>query len=196
METTMDFIVELWKPIVLSAVIVHVASAIVWMVLPIHKNDYKGAGDKEKSILDVLRSAALSPGVYCVPWCLPGAEKKDPALAERMKTGPNASITILSGPPNMGTSMAMWVLNLLIVGVIVAYIASHAGLDGAKYLRVFQLVGATAFLAHAGNAMTMSIWLGMPWSQLPGRVIDGLIYSLLTAGTFAWLWPTGVVAAP
>ena len=60
---------------------------------------------------------------------------------------------------------------------------------GAEYLHVFRITGTGALLAYAGYAMPMAIWHGMPWSQVPGRVIDGVIYALLTAGTFAWLWP-------
>jgi hypothetical protein len=29
----------------------------------------------------------------------------------------------------------------------------------------------------------------MPWSIVLKESFDGLIYSLLTAGTFGWLWP-------
>jgi hypothetical protein len=28
-----------------------------------------------------------------------------------------------------------------------------------------------------------------PWSMTFKEVIDGLVYGLLTAGTFGWLWP-------
>lgn len=185
----MDFIVELWKPIALSAVIVHFASAIIWMASPLHKHDYKSPGDKEKTILDFLKAAALQPGVYYVPWCGHGKDRKDPAVMEKMKAGPWAMVTVMPGLPNMGKSMLLWIINLLLIGTCVAYIASHANLGAAPYLKVFQMVGATAFLAHAGNSLTMSIWMGQPWSQVPGRVADGLIYALLTAGTFAWLWP-------
>jgi hypothetical protein len=31
--------------------------------------------------------------------------------------------------------------------------------------------------------------MGMPWSHVPGRVFDGVVYALLTAGVFGWLWP-------
>ena len=30
---------------------------------------------------------------------------------------------------------------------------------------------------------------GMPWGTVIKEVFDGLVYSLLTAGTFGWLWP-------
>lgn len=184
----MEFILTLWKPILLAAVIVHFASAIIWMASPLHKHDYKNPGSSEGAILAFLRSAALAPGVYNVPWCT-HKDAKDPAHIEKMKAGPWAQINVMPGVPNMGQCMILWIVNLLIVGTFVAYITSHALVPGASYLKVFQIVGATAFLAHAGNAATLSIWMGQPWRQFPGRIVDGLIYALLTAGTFAWLWP-------
>jgi hypothetical protein len=33
------------------------------------------------------------------------------------------------------------------------------------------------------------IWKGQPWSMVFKEAFDGLVYSLLTAGTFGWLWP-------
>jgi hypothetical protein len=38
---------SLWLPIVLSAVFVWLASALVWMVLPHHRSDWKGLPDEE-----------------------------------------------------------------------------------------------------------------------------------------------------
>ena len=29
----------------------------------------------------------------------------------------------------------------------------------------------------------------MPWGFVTLEAIDGLVYALLTAGTFGWLWP-------
>ncbi|GJQ29282.1 MAG: hypothetical protein HBSAPP03_11660 [Phycisphaerae bacterium] len=185
----MEFLTTLWLPIVLSAVICFVASSIIWMATPLHKHDYKNPGDKEDAILSGLKSWALSPGVYFVPWMqcdkkLDEAAKK--AAMERAKTSPRAMIIVHGGDHSMGKMLGMWFVHLLITGVFVAYVASHAGLGAASYLKVFQVVGAVAFLAHAGYALPLSIWHGLPWSQLPGRLLDGLIYALLTAGTFAW----------
>ncbi len=179
-----------WMPIVISAVLCHIASALIWMVLPLHKHDYKNPGDKEKPILDFVRSMAFAPGVYYVPWCGHGADRKNPANIEKMKAGPYAMLTVMPGMPNIGRSMGMWIVNLLLIGFGVAYIAGSAGLPHtASYMQVFKVCGLIAFMAHAGNALTMSIWMGQPWSQVPGRVIDALIYASLTAGTFAWRWP-------
>jgi hypothetical protein len=35
----------------------------------------------------------------------------------------------------------------------------------------------------------MSIWWGRKWSTTIRNTIDGLVYALLTGGTFGWLWP-------
>ncbi len=34
-----------------------------------------------------------------------------------------------------------------------------------------------------------SAWKGQKWSTTIKFMIDGLIYALVTAGTFGWLWP-------
>ena len=59
-------IASLWLPIVLSAVIVFIASAAVWMLLPHHKGEWKGLPDEEAA-----RAAALPRRWPEVP---PGAE--------------------------------------------------------------------------------------------------------------------------
>lgn len=181
-------LVELWLPILLSAVIVFVASSIIWMATPLHKHDYKDPGDKEDAILGMLKSATFAPGVYFVPWC--HGKEKDPVFIERQKTGPWAQLIVRGSAPDIGKMLGAWMLHLMLVGVFVAYIASHAGLGpAAEYLRVFRIVGTAAFLAYGGYSLPLCIWHGQPWAQLPGRLIDGVIYALLTAGTFAWLWP-------
>jgi len=35
----------------------------------------------------------------------------------------------------------------------------------------------------------MGIWYGQPWKAVVKDVIDGLIYGLVTASVFTWLWP-------
>jgi hypothetical protein len=35
----------------------------------------------------------------------------------------------------------------------------------------------------------MSIWYKRAWGTSIRTTIDGLVYGLLTAGVFGWLWP-------
>jgi hypothetical protein len=59
-----------------------------------------------------------------------------------------------------------------------------------QYLAVFRIVGSAAFLAFGLGPLANVIWKGYPWVFVIKEVIDGLIYALLMAGTFGWLWPT------
>lgn len=185
----------LWLPILVSAAIVFFASAIIWMASPLHKHDYKDPGDKQEAIVGMLRGGAFEPGVYYVPWCK-GKDRKDPAFQAAMNAGPWAQLIVMPGKPNMGRSLGLWFVHLLMVGVFVAYLSSHALAPGAHYLKVFQAAGCAALLAHAGYALPLCIWHGQPWSQLPGRIVDGVIYALLTAGAFGWLWPKAASILP
>jgi hypothetical protein len=186
-----------WLPILISAVLCHIASALLWMVLPIHKHDFKNPGDKEKTIMDFVRTLGLAPGVYWVPFCGHGGDRKNPEVIAKMKAGPYAALTIMPGAPSMGKCLGLWIVNLLLVSFGIAYVAGSAGMDNhAGYWHVFKVCGIIAFMTHAGNALTLSIWMGMPWGQLPGRIIDALVYASLTAGSFAGFWPKAAAALP
>ena len=98
----------LWLPILLSAVAVWVASAVIWMVMPHHKSDFRKLPD-EDAALRALTPQRLVPGQYSIPY-------------------------------------------------------------------------GTATVPEA-------IWFGRPWSVVVKGLLDALVYGLLTAGFFGWLWP-------
>lgn len=178
----------LWIPIVLSAVIVFVASSILHMVLPYHRSDYKRLPDEEK-VLPALRAAALPRGLYMFPFCT-HKEMKSPATIEKFKQGPVGMLLVYpSGPPFLPKFLAEWFVYCLIIAFFVAYLAAHTVVYGASYLAVFRVVGTAAFLAYGLANLANGIWRGQPWSVVIKEVVDGLIYALLTAGTFGWLWP-------
>ncbi len=178
----------LWLPIVLSAVIVFVASSIMHMVLPYHKGDYRKIPDEDK-VLPALRAAGLKRGLYIFPFADHNT-MKSPEVMEKYKQGPVGMMTIFpSGPPVMPKFLGLWFGYCLIVGFFVAYLAAHTVAPGAYYLRVFRVVGTAAFLAYGLGHISDGIWKGQTWSFVIKEVIDGLVYALLTAGTFGWLWP-------
>jgi hypothetical protein len=182
----MAFLGALWLPIVLSAVIVFIASSIIHMVLPYHRGDYKKLPDEEKA-REALRG--LPPGLYTVPYCS-HQTMKSPEVQEKFRQGPVGMLTVFpSGPPAMPKYMGLWFVYCLIIGFFVAYLAWHTVATGSSYLMVFRVVGTAAFLAYGLGIISNGIWKGQPWSNVIKEVIDGLIYGLLTAGTFGWLWP-------
>jgi hypothetical protein len=184
----MAFLAALWLPILLSAVIVFVASFIMHMVLPYHRNDYGPLPDEDK-ILSAMRSVALQRGLYIFPFCT-HKDMKSPAMIEKQKQGPVGFLTIFpSGPPAMPKFLIQWFVYCLLIGFFVAYLAAHTIAPGTNYLAVFRVVGTAAFLAYGLGHLSNGIWKGQTWSVTIKEVIDGLIYGLLTAGTFGWLWP-------
>ena len=98
-----------------------------------------------------------------------------------------------SGPPAMPKFLAMWFAYLLIISVVVAYLTAHAHTlaHGTPYRDVFRVAGTSAFLAYGLANLSNGIWKGQPWGNVIKEVVDGLVYALLTAGTFGWLWPRG-----
>jgi hypothetical protein len=178
----------LWLPIVLSAVIVFVASSILHMVLPYHKSDYQKLPEEDK-VLPVLRSAGLKHGLYVFPFCTQ-KEMKSPAMIEKYNQGPVGMMTILrNGPPVMPKFLGLWFAYCLAVSLIVAHLAAHTVSPFETYRHVFRVVGVSSFLAYGMGTFVNSIWKGQTWSMTIKEVIDGLIYAALTAATFAWLWP-------
>jgi hypothetical protein len=75
------------------------------------------------------------------------------------------------------------------VGVFAAYIAGRALTAESHYLAVFRFAGATAFAGYSLALLQHSVWYRRNWGTTLLSVFDGLVYALLTAGTFGWLWP-------
>ena len=179
----------LWLPILLSAVIVFVVSSIIHMVLPIHKNDYRKLPDEDK-VADALRSAGVTPGrMYILPHC-DHKNMKSPEVVEKFKRGPVGMITIRpNGAPAMGAFVVHCFFYGLVVGILAAYLTSRTRPAGTEYLEVFRVAGTVAFCSYSLALIQNSIWKGETWGVTAKHLLDGLIYGLLTAGTFGWLWP-------
>jgi hypothetical protein len=178
----------LWLPIVLSAIVVFLASSIMYMLLPYHRSDYQQLPDEDK-LLAALRSAGLKRGLYHFPHCT-HKEMKSPAAIEKFKQGPVGMLTVFpSGPPAMPKFLGLWFAYCLVIGFFVAYLTGHTVAPGAHYLAVFRVAGTAAFLAYGLGHLSNGIWRGQPWGMTLKEVFDGLVYGLLTAGTFGWLWP-------
>ncbi|MEI6669762.1 MAG: hypothetical protein WCP29_16555 [Acidobacteriota bacterium] len=182
-------LMSLALPIALSAVIAFVASSIIHMLLPYHHGDFKRL-PREDDVQAALRGFNIPPGNYALPAMSSPSEMKSPAFLEKMNNGPVMLMTVSpSGPPAMGKAMGQWFVHLLLVGLFSGYIASRALGPGAHYLSVFRFVGCSAFMAYAFGHVQNAIWYRRSWSTTCKDVFDGLVYALLTAGTFGWLWP-------
>ena len=181
---------EFWLPILLSAVIVFIASSIIHMVFTYHRTDFGRLPDEDK-VMETLQTFDIPPGDYVVPCAGSAKNMKSQEYIDKMNKGPVAFLTIIpSGPPKMAKSLVLWFLYSIVVGTIAAYITSRAVGREAEYLTVFRFAGCTAFTGYAIALLQNSIWYKRSWAATIKSMFDGLIYALLTAGTFGWLWPS------
>ena len=185
----MTVLQALWLPILLSSVFVFVASSIIHMLLPWHNSDHSKVPNEDK-VMDAVRPFAIPPGDYMVPRPSSTKEMKSPEHAEKLKKGPVMMLTVVpNGPMQMGRSLALWFLYLIVVSFFAAYVSCHALPVGATYRHVFRIAGVTSFLGYAGALWQFSIWYRRSWLTTIKTTIDSLIFAGLTAGTFGWLWP-------
>jgi hypothetical protein len=180
---------ELWIPIVLAAVLVFVASSIIHMLLGYHANDHATVPSEER-VRATLREASIPPGDYAIPRAGSMKEMGDPAFIAKQEEGPVLVMTVLpNGPMRLGALLGKWFAFLVAVSIVVAYLAGRTLAPGAEYLDVFRVSGTVAFVAYGAGSWPHSIWYGRKWSTTLKDTFDGLVYALLTAGVFGWLWP-------
>lgn len=184
----MDMLMDLWLPIVLTAAACFIASSIMWMALPHHKASMKAIED-EGPLDRALEEMKLSPGGYYLPNCSDKAKMKSDEFKARWKNGPWAFVSIPSGTPNFGFNLLMTLIEFLLIAFVIAYLASAALPAGAEYLKVFQIVGAAAVLAHVLGSIYHNFYQMKTMSHVVACAFDGLVYALLTAGIFAAFWP-------
>jgi len=185
----MTFLLQLWMPILLSAVVVFVLSALAWTAMPHHKHEWQPLPD-EDAVITAMRANPPAPGQYTIPFYADPKARDNPVVREKLMKGPVGFITII--PNGMGAMGPMMVKSFafnVIVSFLVAYVAWHALGEGASYLAVFRQVGAVASMSYVLAAVPESIWFGRPWRSFWLQAIDGLVFGLFTAGVFGWLWP-------
>jgi hypothetical protein len=179
----------LWMPILLSAVGVFIASSLIHMVFNWHASE-NPAPPNADALGDAIRPFNIPPGEYSMPRASSMKEMGTPEFIEKMKRGPVVMMTVLpNGPINMGRNLTLWFIYTLAISVFVAYVTGRTNGWSADYLTVFRVAGSVAFAAYALGVWQAWIWWGKGMRGTLTATLDGLIYALLTAGIFGWLWP-------
>jgi len=169
---------------------VFIASSILHMVFKYHESGCNQMPNEE-GVRAAMNQGKPAPGFYPMPYC----EMKDmcePEMVDKFNEGPVAYITVVpNGMPSMAKSLTQWFLLTLGIGVFVAYIAHLTLGEGTDYMMAFRVTGTIATLAYCSGSIMDSIWMGQPWKSCLKFIFDGVVYGLVTAGTFGWLWPQG-----
>ena len=182
-------ILQLWLPLLISSVVVFLASWAVHMLPVWHKSDYPKMPNEDR-VRDAIRPLSLAPGEYIVPRAASSKEMCAPEFVEKLKQGPVLMLTVWPNQPfSMGKSLVWWFIYCLIVGIFCAYVAGRALMPGAAFGDILRFVGVTAFLSYV-----LALWQSVIWYKRSGSVtakmtLDGLIYAVLTGVTFGLLWP-------
>ena len=180
---------HLWIPILLSAVCVFAASSLIHMVVKWHASEYRPLSN-EDDVRAAIRKGSAGPGQYVLPHCGDMKDMDKPEVKQKYQEGPVGFLVIVpNGAPAMGAALGKWFAYTALVAFMAAYLASRTLAPGTHYLQVFRVVGAVSFLTYGFGSIQMGIWMGKPWSSVLKDLADALIYGLLSAGVFGWLWP-------
>lgn len=186
----MTSLAALWLPILLSAVFVFVVSSVIHMVLQLHVKDFKKVPD-EDAVRAAIRAANPGPGQYMIPCAKSFKDSATPEFTKKLEEGPVATMIVRpSGMWSLGPALLKWFVYSLIVSVFCGYLAAIRNGPGAEFGVIFQMTGATAFLGYVFSHVHEWTWKGLDTGIMVRFAIDGVVYCLVTAATFAWLWPS------
>ena len=183
----MNTLMQLWIPILATAVFIFIASSLIHMVFKWHNSDYKKLGNE-----DVVRAAlrGTPPGQYSMPHCVGMKEMQSEEMKAKFIEGPIAMVTVRkNGMVNMGATLLQWFLLSLVIAALAGCLAREAYAATSDAQAAGYLVGMVSFLAYSAGSVTLGIWMAKPWGAVLKDLLDGLIYGVISACTFMWLWP-------
>lgn len=182
-------LLDLWLPILLGAVFAFVGGAVAWMLIPKwHGPDIRVLPDEDSFVADVQKHA-VPPGLYMWPNCNTGEEMKSEAYQKKFAEGPWGVVTIPGGKPSFGRNLAITFAYHLVVCTIVGFLATFAFDAGAGYWDVFLFVGLGCGLSYCTMGLPHALYMMSPARGMLTNFVDGAVFSILTAGAFAGLWP-------
>jgi hypothetical protein len=184
-------IIDLWLPILVSAIAVFFISFLVHMVFTYHRNNIDPLPN-EQQFADAMGPMDIAPGEYMVPFCNDPKEMESEAHKAKLGKGPVVMLTVFPNEAyNMGKKLGQWFISSLVVSLFTAYVASQAQLSLAAggFMAIFQLTSVIAFLGYGLALIQDSIWYDRKWSTTMKFLFDALLYGLGTGLVFAYLWP-------
>ncbi len=184
----MELLIPLWLPILLSAGAVWIVSAIAWMALPHHKQDFIGLPD-EDGFMDYIRRSGIKPGNYVFPDFRGREAMKSEKTQKALKEGPVGHLSVWQTPVTMGGKMVATFIVYLVVSTLIAYLTRVALPGAAPFAKVFQVAATAGILAYCFSFIPNDVWFGSYKRTIVATFIDGIVYGLITGAIFAWRWP-------
>lgn len=182
-------LLELWLPILLSAIAVFIVSSIIHMLLTYHRSNMAKLPDEDK-FRESVAPMNIPPGDYTTPHAGSMKAMGTAEFQQKMDQGPVMMMTVMpNGPYAMGKSLLFWFIYSLLVGVLTAYVATQVQSAFIDFSGVMRLTATIAFMGYGLALIQDSIWWSRKWSTTLKFLFDALVYALLTGAIFAWFWP-------
>jgi hypothetical protein len=184
----MEFLSDLWLPIILVTIVLFFASFVAWMVLPHHFGDWKRL-EHEKEIMDAVLRHNIAAGNYMFPHPETKQQQNSAEFQARYARGPRGVLTLWK-VPNMGVNLGLTVLFFFVTTAMIAYV-THVACpprgSGVDFWKVFRVSGTIGMLVHGSSGVLNAIWFRR---RIGTDIIDGIVYGLLLGLIMGWLWPT------
>lgn len=180
---------DLWLPILLAGLATHIASTIAWTVLPHHKPEWKPL-PAEDDLLDLLDAKQVTAAQYLFPYCDDQKQMASAEYKEKVLTRCRGMLILWPTPPNMAMQILKTLAYFLVAAFLIGYIASIAFPAGeTDKADIFALVFTAGLLCYALSPFPAVFWFRQYFAM---NIVDGVVYALLTAALFTWLWPVSV----
>lgn len=182
-------LLQLWLPILLTAVFVFIASSLIHMVFKWHAAEYRALRNEDE-VRAALQAGISGPGKYVLPHCEEMKDMQSETMQQKYREGPLGILLIgPNGLPNMAKLLSQWFVLSLVVAAIAGLMAVQTvGLQGDGH-DAGHLVGLASLLAYSAGSVIDGIWMYKPWRSVAKDLLDAVIYAIISALTFMWLWP-------
>lgn len=184
----MELLIPLWLPILLSAAVVWIISAVVWTAMPHHKQDFIRLPD-EDGFMDDLRKSGIKPGNYVFPDFRGSETMKSEKVQKALEHGPVGHLSLWPTPLTMGGKLVATFIVYLVVSILIAYLTRVALPGAAPFAKVFQVAGTAGILAYCFSFIPNAVWFGSYKRTIVANFVDGIAYGFITGAIFAWRWP-------
>ena len=183
----MEFVLDLWLPILVGTVVLWFMSFFFWAMAPHHFGD-KSKVEDEEGLMSFLKQANVSAGNYFFPYCGSAKEQSDKEYIQRYTNGPRGTLNVYE-MPNMPSNMIRTILYFFVTVFTIAYI-THVACppveEASDFMKVFRIAGAIAVLTYATSGVLNRVWFT---ERMWTHIVDGIAYGVVLGLIFAAFWP-------
>ncbi|HAH47944.1 hypothetical protein [Gimesia sp.] len=175
---------SLLLPVLLSAIALFFASFLSWMVVQLHKDDWKKM-EQEDEFLKAMQDLNVPVGSYMFPGCQSSDEMKSKEYQEKWNTGPCGVMTVYP-KVNMGKNLGLTFVFFLVISFSLAYLATLAIPPGAEFMTVFRFMSTAGLLTFLAATIQHAIWFH---NRITVHIIESIAYAAIVGTIFGLMWP-------